>query len=135
MNVDKSRAHAPQIACSSEICFVVWHGESPPGAHGAALDLSSGKALVAPEVLAERTLPRRGRGPSGAAAAWVESGHLVASPLGRAGFGRTAKVGRAQITQPSVALVAGHEKGLYLAAWLDSEAALAEPYVARLRCP
>jgi len=135
VNVDKSIAHAPQIACSTELCFVVWHGESPPGAHGAAYELGSGRTLWRRKFSANAAYPAVAAGAGGAMTAWIEDGRLVVSQLGRAGFARTAKVGRAQATQPVVAVVAGAEKGLFLAAWLDLEATLPEPYVARVRCP
>jgi serine/threonine-protein kinase len=135
VNVDRSRAHAPQIACTPDMCFVVWHGESPPGAAGAAFDLASGRNLWRRRFSPNALYPEVAAGPSGAAAVWIEDGKLVASPLGKAGFGRTAKVGRASASQPVIALAPASEKGQYLAAWLDMEATLPEPYVARIRCP
>ncbi len=135
VNVDRSRAHAPQIACTSEMCFVVWHGESPPGAQGAAYDLATGRNMWRRRFSPNALFPAVAATVSGAAAVWIEDGKLVASPLGRAGFGRTAKVGRAGASQPVVALAPAAEKGQYLAAWLDMEATLPEPYVARIRCP
>ncbi len=135
VNVDRGRAHAPQIACTPEMCFVVWHGESPPGASGAAYDLASGRNLWRRRFSPNGLFPAVAGASAGAAAVWIEDGKLVASPLGKAGFGRTAKVGRASASQPVIALAPATEKGQYLAAWLDMEATLPEPYVARIRCP
>ncbi len=135
VNVDKSRAHAPQIACSTDICFVVWSGESPPGAQGVAFDLSSGKALWRRKFSPNAKAPSVAAAQSGGAvAAWVEDGKLVAASLGRAGFGRPTKLGRAQ-SQTAPHIVSGAEKGSFVAGWLDLEVGLAEPYVARLKCP
>ncbi|MFO0587526.1 MAG: serine/threonine-protein kinase [Polyangiaceae bacterium] len=135
VNVDKSRAHAPQIACSPEMCFVVWHGESPPGAQGAAFDLSTGRNLWRRKFSPNALYPAVAAAPGGGVAAWIESGALVASPLGKAGFGRFGKVGRASASQPVLSLAPAAEKGQFLAAWLDMEATLPEPYVARIKCP
>jgi len=135
VNVDRSRAHAAQLACNADLCFVVWHGESPPGAQGAAFDPGSGRNVWRRRFSPNALYPVVAAGPFGAAAAWIEDGKLVAAPLVRTGFNRPAKVGRASASQPVVSLTPAAEKGQYLAAWLDMEATLPEPYVARLRCP
>jgi hypothetical protein len=130
------RAYAPQIACSSELCFVVWHGESPPGAQAAAFDAASGKSVWRRTFAPNADYPVVTASPSsGALAAWIENDKVVAAPLGRAGYSRTAKVGRAQAEGAALSLSAGAEKGQYFAAWLDVEANQPEPYVARLSCP
>ena len=42
MNEDKAPADAPAIACGTEGCFVVWHGEAG-GAYAAAIDPNVGR--------------------------------------------------------------------------------------------
>ena len=141
VNIDKGRAHAPQIACSQDLCFVAWHGESPPGAQGAAFDAASGKPVWRRTFSPNADFPVVATGSSGAVlAAWLENGKVVAAPLGRAGYAKTAKVGRAQgpqggHTQAALSLTGGAERGQFFAAWLDMEANQPEPYVARLACP
>ncbi len=141
VNIDKGRAHAPQIACSQDLCFVAWHGESPPGAQGAAFDAASGKPVWRRTFSPNADFPVVATGSSGAVlAAWLENGKVVAAPLGRAGYAKTAKVGRAQgpqggHTTAALSLAGGAERGQFFAAWLDMEANQPEPYVARLACP
>ncbi|MBK8251692.1 MAG: serine/threonine protein kinase [Polyangiaceae bacterium] len=136
VNVDKGRAHNPQIACNSDFCFIVWHGESPPGAQGAAFETSSGKAVWRRRFSPNANYPTVAASPSGGAvAAWIEDNKLVAAPLVRTGFSKTAKVGRASAKEPVLSLAVGPQKGQYLAAWLDIEGSVPEPYVARLSCP
>ncbi|MEZ4306608.1 MAG: protein kinase [Polyangiaceae bacterium] len=136
VNIDRSRAHAPQIACSPDHCFVLWHGESPPGVQGAAFDIPTGRAVWRRRLSLSSVYPVAAASPSGSVvAAWIDDGKLVAAPLSRFGFQKIAKLGRAQASQPVLSLAAGAQKGQFFAAWLDLESSLPEPYVARLACP
>lgn len=113
----------------------MWHGESPPGAQGAAFEAGSGRNVWRRRFSPNALYPTVAASANGAAAAWIEDGKLVAAPLVRTGFNRPAKLGRASASQPVIALAPAAERGQYLAAWLDMEATLPEPFVARLRCP
>lgn len=136
INTDKSRADTSSIACGKEGCFLVWDNETMGGVSAAAIDPATAQPLWR-----DAKFSRAGGHPTvafdeagNARVVWFEKGSIMTAPITRAKVGVSAKVGRVSGTQPPAALIHGKNPGEWFISWLDYEAGLLEPYVARFIC-
>ncbi len=139
VNEDKAPADAPAIACGSEGCFVVWHGEAG-GAYAAAIDPNAGR------VQWRKKFSDKGGRPSIAvhngqvAIAYYESGRLKMAFLSRDGVTAPSTLLRvfegtaSGVPRPSLA--AGARPSEWAIAWQDSDAPKGSPevYATRIQC-
>jgi serine/threonine-protein kinase len=134
LNVDKTKAEAPSIACSNDACFVVWHAELLGGVFSASFEGAKVQP-AARKKLSKGTRPAVTSSPSGQVqAVWYESGRVVTAALGRDGAGQATKIARVISDQPTPSITAGTQPGEWYIAWLDYEAGHLEPYAARVQC-
>ena len=140
VNEDKSPADAPAIACGTEGCFVVWHGDSG-GASVAAIDPNIGRVQWSKKF-------HKGARPSisvhegQVAMAFYESGRdggrMKMAFLSRDGVSEPTTLLRVLdgTNNPRPSLAPGAQKNEWTVAWLDSDVPKGTPevYVARLLC-
>ncbi len=135
VNTDKSRADTPSIACGKDSCFLVWDNETMGGVWAAAVDPGTAQLLWRDKFSKAGGHPTVAfDGAGNARVIWFEKGAIMTAPITRAKVGASAKVGRISGTQPAAALAPGKTPGEWLVSWLDYEAGLLEPYVARFNC-
>jgi serine/threonine protein kinase len=137
VNEDKAPADAPAIACGTEGCFVVWHGESG-GAYAAGLDPNVGR------VQWHKKFSDKGGRPSIAvhngqvAISYYEAGKLKMAFLSRDGVIASSTLLRVNDGRdnPRPALAPGAAKGEWTIAWQDSDVpkGSAEVYASRVVC-
>lgn len=123
----------PRIACLEAGCVTVWSDESN-GAQAALLSKDTG------EVLWRRNFGEKGRRPAVAAVgrrslvAWFENDQVRVTAIDENGVGEPSVVGWVKGLQPHPAVVAGDQPGEWYISWRSYEAAVNEPFVARVAC-
>lgn len=139
VNEDKAPADAPAIACGTEGCFVVWHGEAG-GAYAAAIDPNVGR------VQWRKKFSDKGGRPSIAvhggqvAISFYEGGRLKMAFLSRDGVIAQSTLLRIvegsgnNIPRPSLA--PGARKNEWTIAWQDADVPKGSPevYATRILC-
>ncbi|MBK9266015.1 MAG: protein kinase [Polyangiaceae bacterium] len=136
VNTDRSRGDTSSIACSKEECFLVWDNEVFGGVSAAAIDPATAQPLWRDKFSRTGGHPTVAFDEAGnARIVWFEKGGIMTAPVTRAKVGAPAKIARVSGAQPAPAVIPGKTPGEWLIAWLDFEAGLLEPYVARFVCP
>lgn len=137
VNEDKAPADAPAIACGTEGCFIVWHGDAG-GAYAAAIDPNAGR------VQWRKKFSDKGGRPSIAvhngqvAISFYEAGRLKMAFLSRDGVIARSTLLRVfdgnNIPRPSLA--PGARKNEWTIAWQDSDSSKGstEIYATRILC-
>jgi serine/threonine-protein kinase len=133
-NEDKVGGDYPNIACTKDICLLVWH-EIEKGAQAALLDPAKGTMLWR-----KRFAPRGGHPAVAVSAeglaevAYYESGRVRIATVSRDGVGTTSTFAKVTGDQPRPWIAPGRARGEWYVTWLDVEAGHTESFVARLQC-
>jgi serine/threonine-protein kinase len=129
-----ARAIDPAIACGNGGCFVTWHALQ--GGGGVAfVDAQTGESRWYRPLGPRSAHPTVSVGSDGEVRLlWAEGGRLLTAKVGPDGIGPSSKIARLVGDRQTASLAPGREPGEWFVAWLDFEAARAEPYGARLRC-
>jgi len=131
---DKVPSDGPEIACGSEGCFVVWHGEKG-GAFASLIDPVQGRVVWRKKFSERGGTPTVAVSDEGAVSvAFYDSGTVRIALLTRDGVGPQSTFARVSPDSPRPSLSSGRTKGEWFVAWQDSEGARTEAYVARLAC-
>ena len=138
VNEDKAPADAPAIACGTEGCFVVWHGEAG-GAYAAAIDPNVGSVQWRKKFSDKGGRPSIAVKDGQVAISFYEAGKLKMAFLSRDGV--TAPSTLMHINDvgtniPRPSLAAGANKSEWTIAWQDSDIPKGSPeiYAARILC-
>jgi serine/threonine-protein kinase len=125
---------SPGIACGTEGCFVVWHGERG-GAFVALIDPVQGHVIWRKKFSDRGGPAALGVGDSGAVAVvFYEAGAVRIATLAREGVGTASTFARVTGEAPQPWVASGRARGEWLVAWQDNEGAHSEVYVARVAC-
>jgi serine/threonine-protein kinase len=133
-NEDKVGGDYPNIACTKDICLLVWH-EIEKGAQAALLDPAKGTMLWR-----KRFAPRGGHPAVAVSAdglaevAYYESGRVRLAAVSRDGVGTTSTFAKVTGDEPRPWIAPGRARGEWYVTWLDVEAGHTESFVARLQC-
>ncbi|MDB4933472.1 MAG: Serine/threonine protein kinase, partial [Labilithrix sp.] len=139
VNEDKAPADAPQIACGTEGCFVVWHGEAG-GAYAAAIDPNVGRVQWRKKFSDKGGRPSIAVKDGQVAISFYEGGKLKMAFLSRDGVIAPSTLLRVYDSAggniPRPYLAAGASKSEWTVAWQDSDTAKGSPevYAARILC-
>ena len=130
----KAPADAPAIACGTEGCFVVWHGDAG-GAFVAAIDSSAGRVQWSKKFL-KAARPSIAVNEGQVSIAFYEGGRMKMAFLSRDGVSEPTTLLRViDPNNPRPSLAAGAQKNEWTVAWQDSETkGVSEVYAARLLC-
>jgi len=139
VNEDKAPADAPAIACGTEGCFIVWHGEAG-GAYAAAIDPNAGRVQWRKKFSDKGGRPSIAAHDGQVAISYYEQGRLKLAFLSRDGVSapstllRMAEPTSYNLTRPSLA--PGARKNEWTIAWQDSDTPKGSPevYAARVLC-
>ena len=139
VNEDKAPADAPSIACGTEGCFVVWHGEGG-GAYAAAIDPNVGRVQWRKKFSDKGGRPSIAVKDGQVAISFYEGGRLKMAFLSRDGviapstLLHTNDSSSSNIPRPYLA--AGANKNEWTVAWQDSDLPKGSPeiYAARILC-
>jgi hypothetical protein len=123
----------PRITCLDGGCLSVWSDEKT-GAFAAWLGSDTGEVLWRRNFAPEGSRPSLGRSGSRAVIVWYEGNRVQLASIDKSGLGKPMVVGRAGGLQPHPEVVAGAEPGRWYISWRDYEAAVFEPFVARVDC-
>jgi eukaryotic-like serine/threonine-protein kinase len=133
-NEDKVGGDYPNIACTKDVCLLVWH-EIDKGAQAALIDPTKGTMLWR-----KRFAPRGGHPAVAVSAdglaevAYYESGRVRLAAVSRDGVGTTSTFAKVTGDEPRPWIAPGKARGEWFVAWLDVEAGHTESFVARLQC-
>jgi serine/threonine-protein kinase len=133
-NEDKVGGDYPNIACTKDICLLVWH-EIEKGAQAALLDPAKGTMLWR-----KRFAPRGGHPAVAVSAdglaevAYYESGRVRIAAVSRDGVGTTSTFAKVTGDEPRPWIAPGRARGEWFVTWLDVEAGHTESFVARMQC-
>jgi serine/threonine-protein kinase len=139
VNEDKAPADAPAIACGTEGCFVVWHGESG-GAYAAAIDPNVGRVQWRKKFSDKGGRPSIAVKEGQVAISFYEGGKLKMAFLSRDGVIAPSTLMRVNDASgnniPRASLAAGGSKSEWTIAWQDSDVPKGSPeiYAARILC-
>jgi serine/threonine-protein kinase len=139
VNEDKAPADAPAIACGTEGCFVVWHGEAG-GAYAAAIDPNAGRVQWRKKFSDKGGRPSLSVNNGQVAISYYEAGRLKMAFLSRDGVTSPSTLLRVfegagnNIPRPSLA--PGARKNEWTIAWQDSDIPKGSPevYASRILC-
>jgi eukaryotic-like serine/threonine-protein kinase len=123
----------PRITCLEAGCITVWSDEKD-GAQAVFLSKDTGEVLWRRNFSAQGYRPAIGRQGTRAAVVWYENDRVKIAPLDASGIGEASVVGWVKGLQPSPEVVAGAEPGQWYISWRAYEAAIFEPFVARVDC-
>jgi hypothetical protein len=124
----------PRITCLEAGCVTTWSDETH-GAQAVFLSKDTGEVLWRRNFSSQGFRPSLGRqGNASAAVVWYESDRVKVAPLDARGIGEASVVGWVKGLQPSPEVVAGAEPGQWYISWRAYEAAIFEPFVARVDC-
>jgi serine/threonine-protein kinase len=134
VNEEKMGGEYPDMSCTHDACFLVWHEtEKAGGAAGALIDPVGGKLLWRKRF--------RGAHPAVASTAdglaevaYYEAGRVRVAAVSRDGFGAVTTFARVTGDAPRPWITPGRARGEWLVSWLDVEAGHTEAFVARLQC-
>ena len=137
---DKRPADAPAMACGTEGCFIVWHGD-PQGAFYAFIDPNDGKVQWRKQFSEKGGRPSLAVNGGKVAVAYYEpskeGGRIRMSFLSRDGVSAPSTIARVYDTlAPRPSLAAGSKPDEWTIAWQDSDApkGTAEIYAGRILC-
>ena len=133
---DKAPADAPAVACGTEGCFVVWHGDAG-GASYANIDPNVGIVQWHNKFSEKGGRPSIAVNDGQVAIAYYEKGALKMSFLSRDGISKPSTLLRVlDANTPRPSLAPGAVKGEWNVAWQDSDVAKGSPevYAARIVC-
>jgi serine/threonine protein kinase len=131
---DKAPSDGPDIACGSEGCFVVWHGEKG-GAFASLIDPVQGKVVWKKKFSEHGGTPTLGVSEDGpVSVAFYDTGTVRIAQLTRDGVGPQSTFAKVSPDAPRPSLAPGRTKGEWFVAWQDNEGAHTEAYVARITC-
>jgi len=134
VNEDKVSADAPAIACGTEGCFLVWHGERG-GAYAALIEPVQGRVLWRKKFAPLGGHPSLGVSADGQVeVAYFEKGLVKVAALTRDGIGSGSTIARISNEQPRPWIANGSTKGEWYVAWQDFESGHTEAYAARVVC-
>ncbi|MBS2012966.1 MAG: serine/threonine protein kinase [Deltaproteobacteria bacterium] len=137
---DKRPADAPAMACGTEGCFIVWHGD-PAGAFYAFIDPNDGKVQWRKQFSEKGGRPSLAVNGGRVAVAYYEptkeGGRIRMSFLSRDGVSPPSTIARVYDTlAPRPSLAAGAKPDEWTIAWQDSDAPKGTPevYASRIQC-
>jgi serine/threonine-protein kinase len=133
VNEDRANADAPAIACGTEGCFVVWHGDSG-GGYAALIEPVLGRVLWRKKFAPLGGHPSLATSGDKVEVAYYEKGFVRIAQLTRDGVGTPSTIGRVSNEQPRPWISSGAQKGEWLVAWEDTEAGHLEAFAARVQC-
>jgi serine/threonine-protein kinase len=134
VNEEKMGGEYPDISCTRDACFLVWH-ETEKGAAAALVDPVKGTLLWRKRFAPKGAHPAVASMADGQAeVAFYEAGRVRVAAVSRDGFGATTTFARVTGDAPRPWIVAGRAHGEWLVSWLDVEAGHTEAFVARLQC-
>ncbi len=129
VNEDKAPADAPAIACGTEGCFVVWHGDAG-GAFVALIDPNVGRVQWWKKFSDKGGRPSIAVSDGQVAVAFYEGGRMKMAFLSRGGVSPSSTLLRVwDGNSPRPSLAAGAQKGEWTIAWQDSDAPKTGPEV------
>lgn len=139
VNEDKAPADSPAIACGTEGCFVVWHGEAG-GAYAAAVDPNVGRVQWRKKFSDKGGRPSITAHDGQVAVSFYEQGRVKLAFLSREGVSapstllRLADASSYNLPRPSLA--PGARKNEWTIAWQDSDLPKGSPevYASRILC-
>ncbi len=127
-------SESPGIACGTEGCFVVWHGQRG-GAYVALIDPMQGHVIWRKKFAERGGAPALGASDSGTVAVvFYEAGAVRIAMLAREGVGEPSTFARVTGEAPHASVAAGRTKDEWLVAWQDNEGSHTEVYAARVVC-
>jgi len=123
----------PRITCLEAGCISVWSDESH-GVQAAYVGKDTGEVLWRKNIAPQGSRPSIGRQGNQAALVWYENDRVRIAPIDAAGAGESSVVGWVKGLQPCPEVVGGAEPGQWYISWRAYEAAVFEPFVARVDC-
>jgi eukaryotic-like serine/threonine-protein kinase len=123
----------PRITCLEAGCLTVWSDETH-GAQAVFLDKVSGEVIWRKNFAPQGSRPALGHQGTQAAVVWYENDRVKIATIDAAGLGEPSVVGWVKGLQPYPEVVAGAEPGQWYISWRAYEAAIFEPFVARVDC-
>jgi hypothetical protein len=134
VNEDKQGGEWPELSCSRDACFLVWH-ETDKGATAALVDPVKGTLLWRKRFAPKGAHPALATTVDGQGeVAFYEAKTVRVAAVSRDGFGATTTFARVIGDQPRPWIAPGRARGEWLVSWLDVEAGHTEAFVARLQC-
>jgi eukaryotic-like serine/threonine-protein kinase len=122
-----------RIACSGELCYVVWDDERG-GASLGVFDAKKGQPVWRRQFAPEGSRPTVASSPWGAVVAWYEKSRVKLARLTRDGLERPTVLGKVSGYQPYPSVAPGTQPDEWYTSWRDYEAGHLETFVARARC-
>jgi serine/threonine protein kinase len=134
VHVSEGASESPDIACGTEGCFVVWHGEKG-GAFAALIDPVQGRVIWRKKFAEHGAAPALGVSDDGkVSVAFYDGGAVRIALLARDGVSAPSTFARVTGEAPPPSVAAGRMKGEWVVAWQDHEGAHTEAYAARILC-
>jgi serine/threonine protein kinase len=122
-----------RIACSGEVCYVVWDDERG-GASLGLFDARKGQPVWRKQFAPDGSRPTVASSPWGAVVAWYEKSRVKFARLTRDGLEKPTILGKVSGYQPYPSIAPGTQPGEWYTSWRDYEAGHLETFVARARC-
>ncbi|HTV25161.1 MAG TPA: serine/threonine-protein kinase [Polyangiaceae bacterium] len=123
----------PRITCLEAGCLTVWSDDTR-GAQAVLLSKDTGEVLWRKNFAAAGSRPAVGRQGQQAAVAWYESDRVKFALVEGSGVAEPSVLGWVKGLQPYPEVVGGAEPGQWYISWRAYEAAIFEPFVARVDC-
>jgi eukaryotic-like serine/threonine-protein kinase len=123
----------PRITCLEAGCLTVWSDEER-GAQAAFSSKDTGEVLWRRNFSPQGSRPAVGRQGNQAAVVWYDNDRVKIATADATGLGEPSVVGWVKGLQPYPEVVAGAEPGQWYISWRAYEAAVFEPFVARVDC-
>jgi hypothetical protein len=123
----------PRVTCLEAGCLTVWSDEAH-GAQAALVSKDTGEVLWRKNFAAAGYRPAVGRQGQQAAIAWYEGDRVRFALVEGSGVSEPNVVGWVKGLQPYPEVVGGAEPGQWYISWRAYEAAIFEPFVARVDC-
>ena len=123
----------PRITCLEAGCLTVWADEAN-GAQAAFVSKDTGEVAWRKNFAAAGSRPAVGRQGQQAAVAWFEGDRVRFARVEGNDIGPSKVVGWVKGLQPYPEVVGGAEPGQWYISWRAYEAAIFEPFVARVDC-
>ncbi|MEY4548010.1 MAG: hypothetical protein RL685_4205 [Pseudomonadota bacterium] len=123
----------PRISCLEAGCLAVWSDEER-GAQAVFVSKDTGEVLWRKSFAPQGSRPAIGHQGAQAALVWYENDRVKVAPVDAKGIGVAAVVAWVKGLQPYPEVVAGAEPGQWYISWRAYEAAVFEPFVARVDC-
>ncbi len=123
----------PRITCWEVGCAIAWSDESH-GAQAVFVSKDTGEVLWRKNFAGQGLRPSLGRQGTQGAIVWYDEDRVKVASLDPSGISDPSVVGWVKGLQPYPEVVAGAEPGQWYISWRAYEAALFEPFVARVDC-